>query len=48
MGMSHAEFGPRGLKREFVLFDEVAVWKQIFATEAMSHLRNMIDDDFEI
>ena len=31
MGISHAEFGPRGLKREFILFDEVAVWKQIFA-----------------
>jgi hypothetical protein len=29
MGLSHAEFGPRGLKREFVLFDETAVWKQI-------------------
>ncbi len=29
MGIGHAEFGPRGLKREYVLFDEVAVWKQI-------------------
>ena len=29
MGLSHAEFGPRGLKREFVLFDETAVWMQI-------------------
>ena len=29
MGASHAEFGPRGLKREFVLFDETAVWMQI-------------------
>lgn len=29
MGLSHAEFGPRGLKREFVLIDETAVWKQI-------------------
>ncbi len=29
MGISHAEFGPRGLKREFVQFDEVAVWQQI-------------------
>lgn len=29
MGLSHAEFGPRGLRREFVLFDETAVWKQI-------------------
>jgi len=29
MGISHAEFGPWGLRREWVLFDEVAVWKQI-------------------
>ena len=29
MGISHAEYGPWGLRREFVLFDEVAVWKQI-------------------
>lgn len=29
MGICHAEFGPWGLRREFVLFDETAVWKQI-------------------
>ncbi len=34
MGMSHAEFGPFGpdgvgLRREFTLYDEVAIWKQI-------------------
>ena len=29
MGVSHAEFGPRGLRREYVLFDETAIWKQI-------------------
>jgi predicted ester cyclase len=29
MGMSHAEFGPWGLRREYVLIDEAAVWKQI-------------------
>ncbi len=29
MGASHAEFGPWGLRREYVLHDEVAVWKQI-------------------
>lgn len=29
MGISHAEFGPRGLHREFVLFDEIAIHKQI-------------------
>jgi len=29
MGISHAEHGPRGLRREFVIFDETAVWKQI-------------------
>ena len=30
MGACHAEFGPRGLRREFVLFDETAIWKQIY------------------
>ncbi|MEM8706368.1 MAG: ester cyclase [Actinomycetota bacterium] len=29
MGISHAEYGPWGLRREFVVFDETAVWKQI-------------------
>ena len=29
MGMSHAEFGPWGLRREYVLIDETAIWKQI-------------------
>lgn len=29
LGMSHAEFGPWGLRREYVLFDETSVWKQI-------------------
>ena len=29
MGACHAEFGPWGLRREFVLFDETAIWKQI-------------------
>ncbi len=29
MAIAHAEFGPRGLRREWVLFDETAIWKQI-------------------
>jgi len=29
LGASHAEFGPWGLRREYVLLDETAVWKQI-------------------
>ena len=29
MGASHVEFGPRGVRREFILFDETAIWKQI-------------------
>lgn len=29
MGATHAEFGPWGLRREYTLFDEAAVWKQI-------------------
>jgi predicted ester cyclase len=29
MGMSQAEFGPWGLRREWILIDETAIWKQI-------------------
>ena len=29
MGISHAEFGSRGIKNEWVLFDETMIWKQI-------------------
>ena len=29
MGINHAEFGPRGIKNEWVLFDETMIWKQI-------------------
>ena len=29
LGICHAEFGPWGLRREFVIFDETSVWKQI-------------------
>jgi hypothetical protein len=29
LGMCHAEFGPWGLRREYALFDETAVYKQI-------------------
>ena len=29
MGFTHAEFGPAGIKREFTLFDDVSIWKQI-------------------
>ena len=29
MGFAHAEFGPRGILREYVLIDETAVWMQI-------------------
>ena len=28
-GMCHAEFGPWGLRREYALYDEIAIWKQI-------------------
>ena len=31
MGISHAEYGPWGLRREYVLFDEVAIWRQVLA-----------------
>ncbi len=29
MGITHAEFGPDGLRREWTLVDETAIWKQI-------------------
>jgi predicted ester cyclase len=29
LGISHAEFGPWGLRREYTLFDETSIWKQI-------------------
>lgn len=29
MGACHAEFGPWGLRREYCLFDETSIWKQI-------------------
>ena len=29
MGITHAEFGPLGLRREFTLFDEISIYKQI-------------------
>ena len=28
-GISHAEFGKHGIIREFILIDEISVWKQI-------------------
>ena len=29
LGMSQAEFGPRGIRAEYSLFDELAVWSQL-------------------
>ncbi|MBV2358321.1 ester cyclase [Thalassococcus sp. CAU 1522] len=33
MGISHAEFGPWGLRREWTLLDETAIWMQILRHE---------------
>ena len=33
MGISHAEFGPWGLRNEYTLFDDVSIWKQIHLHE---------------
>ncbi len=33
MGASHAEFGPWGLRREYTLYDETAIWKQILMSQ---------------
>ena len=35
MGLSHAEFGPDGLRREWTLYDEAAVWMQIHGGVAL-------------
>ena len=29
MGINHVEFGPRGIKNEWILYDETMIWKQI-------------------
>jgi hypothetical protein len=34
LGITHAEFGPWGLRREYTLFDETAIWKQILLAQA--------------
>ena len=31
MGISHAEFGPEGVRREWTLYDEAAIWVQILS-----------------
>ena len=36
MGFTHAEFGPWGLRHEWTLFDEVAIWKQIHLHTGMA------------
>ncbi|MDG4649666.1 ester cyclase [Roseibacterium sp. SDUM158017] len=33
LGITHAEFGPWGLRRECTLYDETAIWKQILLQE---------------
>ncbi|WGH78774.1 nuclear transport factor 2 family protein [Jannaschia ovalis] len=34
LGITHAEFGPWGLRREWTLYDETAIWKQIHLGQA--------------
>jgi len=29
MGASHVEFGSWGIRREYTLYDETSIWKQI-------------------
>lgn len=35
MGITHCEFAPWGLRREYTLFDETAIWKQIVMAEML-------------
>lgn len=46
MGISHVEFGPRGIRREYSLYDEVAVYKQILlqVDEAAARLSSSAED----
>ena len=44
MGISHAEFGPGGLRREWTLFDETAVWMQIHSALGAGARRGHIPD----
>ncbi|KIT17539.1 ester cyclase [Jannaschia aquimarina] len=36
MGFTHAEFGPWGLRREYTVFDEISIWKQILLQTGMA------------
>ena len=49
MGISHAEFGPAGILREFILIDHVSVWKQINRDDDLdiSYLLKDDDDDYD-
>jgi hypothetical protein len=39
LGITHAEFGALGpLRREYTLYDETAIWKQILLQEALGDL----------
>ncbi len=36
MGACHGEFGPWGLRREYALYDETAIWKQILIHQGLA------------
>ncbi len=42
MGISHAEFGPNGIRREWTLYDEAAIWMQIQGAAPMAVARPAI------
>lgn len=44
MGISHAEFGPSGILREYIVIDHVSVWKQINRDDEVT-FSYMFDDD---
>ena len=33
MGASHVEFGPWGIRKEYSLYDETVLWKQILLSK---------------
>lgn len=47
MGISHAEYSPRGILREYILIDHVSIWKQINRDDELSFGYLFGDDEDE-
>ena len=40
MGITHVEFGPHGIRREWTLIDETAIWKTNPVSDRIAGLRS--------